>query len=286
MLRGIKANPDAHHSTLEFETRVAEVATSAHTLTKPGVFYVNTHEKEKECIINPPPGFKHSLQRRSETSTVGAAQPNAIQGKAATSLDKRKAEAPGDTTRPEAFISEWKSAGRPPGDEVMPIAEARRARKEQFEQSIGLEHWSWCWHTITLQHVVGSDMLVRLNALFHWKKRMSLVTHMTARMAGLECCEKRNVKVDAIIHGEINSPCAYWVPLENWRGETIYLKPHRVEYIAMLFGRECPPEDLKQFPQLAVAGDEQAERRGQIHLMIALDNWRWMPVRQPCKLTS
>jgi hypothetical protein len=96
-------------------------------------------------------------------------------------------------------------------------------------------------------------MLVRLNALFHWKKRMILVTHMTARMAGLECCEKKNVKVDAIIHGEINSPCTYWVHLADWRGETIYLKAHGVEYIAMLSGTKCQPEDLKQFPQLAVA---------------------------------
>ncbi|MFN9907790.1 MAG: hypothetical protein ACK56F_16955, partial [bacterium] len=38
-------------------------------------------------------------------------------------------------------------------------------------------------------------------------------------------------------------------------------------------------EDLKSFPQLVAARDEQVESRGQIQLMIALDNWRYMPVR-------
>jgi hypothetical protein len=31
------------------------------------------------------------------------------------------------------------------------------------------------------------------------------------------------------------------------------------------------------FPQTVAARDEQAEERDQIDLMIALDNWRWMP---------
>jgi hypothetical protein len=41
-----------------------------------------------------------------------------------------------------------------------------------------------------------------------------------------------------------------------------------------------------QFSQLVAARDEQAEERGHIGLMIALDNWRWMPVRQACRLVG
>jgi hypothetical protein len=53
-----------------------------------------------------------------------------------------------------------------------------------------------------------------------------------------------------------------------------------VDYIAVLPGKKRDQEDLKYFPQLVAARDEQVESRGQIQLMIALDNWRYMPVRQ------
>jgi hypothetical protein len=71
----------------------------------------------------------------------------------------------------------------------------------------------------------------------------------------------------------------YWVPLGDWRGEMANLKARGVDYIAVLPGKKYDQEDLKCFPQLAAARDEQVESRGQIHLMIALDNWRYMPVR-------
>jgi hypothetical protein len=85
--------------------------------------------------------------------------------------------------------------------------------------------------------------------------------------------------VNTIIHGEVTSTCAYWVPLEDWRGETAYLKARGVDYIAVLLGKRYDQEDLKFFPQLVTAQDEQVESRGQIQLMIALDKWRYMPVR-------
>jgi hypothetical protein len=40
------------------------------------------------------------------------------------------------------------------------------------------------------------------------------------------------------------------------------------------------------FPQLAAAHDGRAEKRGHIDLMIARDNWRWMPVHQACRLVG
>ncbi len=104
----------------------------------------------------------------------------------------------------------------------MPLDEARRRREEKFKQSIGLEHWSWCPQTITLQHATGRERPIKLNAIFDWNRQKSLITHLAARMARLECCEKKDLKVDTIIHGEVISQCAYWVPLEDWREETIY----------------------------------------------------------------
>jgi hypothetical protein len=161
----------------------------------------------------------------------------------------------------------------------MLLEEARRQREERFERSIGLEHWSWCRQTITLQHATEKGGPVKLNALFHWKRQTSLITHRAAELSGLRGEERKKVRVNTIVHGEVTSTCAYWVPLEDWRGETAYLKARGVDYIAALPGKKYDQEDLESFPQLVAARDEQVESRGQIQLMIALDNWRYMPVR-------
>jgi hypothetical protein len=180
---------------------------------------------------------------------------------------------------PGALSNEEKSATRTTRNEVMLLEEARKQREERFERSIGLEHWSWCRQTITLQHANEKGGPVKLNALFHWKRQTSLITHRAAELAGLRGEERKKVRVNTIVHGEVTSTCAYWVPLEDWRGETAYLKARGVEYIAALPGKKYDQEDLRSFPQLVAARDEQVESRGQIQLMIALDNWRYMPVR-------
>ncbi len=41
-----------------------------------------------------------------------------------------------------------------------------------------------------------------------------------------------------------------------------------------------------RFPGLAAARDIEAEEKAPIEMMIALDNWRWMPVRQASRLTE
>jgi hypothetical protein len=80
--------------------------------------------------------------------------------------------------------------------------------------------------------------------------------------------------------------CAYWVPLEDWRGETVYIKARGVDYIARLPGCESPMGWYSRFPQLAAERDEQPEDSGHIDMMIALDNLKWMPVRQACRLVG
>jgi hypothetical protein len=72
--------------------------------------------------------------------------------------------------------------------------------------------------------------------------------------------------------------------LEDWRGKTVYIEARGIDYIARLQGCENPVRWHDQFPKLAAACDGQAEKKGHINLMIALDNWSWMPVRQACQL--
>ncbi len=49
-------------------------------------------------------------------------------------------------------------------------------------------------------------------------------------------------------------------------------------------GKEDPRKWYAQFSELAMARDTEAERKAPIEMMIALDNWKWMPVRQPLRL--
>jgi hypothetical protein len=69
-------------------------------------------------------------------------------------------------------------------------------------------------------------------------------------------------------------------PPERLEGEDYLPEGMGVDYLARLSGNECPIGMFKQFPQLIAEQDEQAEEYGQIHLIITLDNWQWMPVRQ------
>ncbi len=51
---------------------------------------------------------------------------------------------------------------------------------------------------------------------------------------------------------------AYWVPMKDSKGETVYLKAPRVDYILMLLGIESSPVRFKQYPQLARHAEELA----------------------------
>jgi hypothetical protein len=84
----------------------------------------------------------------------------------------------------------------------------------------------------------------------------------------------------------MKSTCAYCVPLTDWKGEVKYLWARGVDYIAQLPGNEDPRKWYDKFPGLVEASDAEAEEKAPIEMMIAKDNWKWMPVRQASRLTE
>jgi hypothetical protein len=50
-------------------------------------------------------------------------------------------------------------------------------------------------------------------------------------------------------------------------------------------GNEEPSKWYDRFPGLSEARDVEAEEKAPIEMMIARDNWKWMPVRQASRLT-
>ena len=93
-------------------------------------------------------------------------------------------------------------------------------------------------------------------------------------------------RVNSLCMKSMESTCAYWIPLVDWKRETKYLGARGVDYIAQLPGNEDPRKWYDRFPSLAETRDMEAEEKAPIEMMIARDNWKWMPVRQAFRLTE
>jgi hypothetical protein len=91
-----------------------------------------------------------------------------------------------------------------------------------------------------------------INRLFNWGADESLILHKVAKGAGLASHGGKE-DVPALYMGEVESLCDYWVPLEDWKGEIVYIKARGVDYKARLPGCEDPVRWYSQFPQLVVA---------------------------------
>jgi hypothetical protein len=85
----------------------------------------------------------------------------------------------------------------------------RQQAEDRLEQTIGLSHWSWCWQSLALLRGPERGPAIKINGLFIWKKRKSLILH--------ESCGRKSI-ADMIYMGEVESSCAYWVPLRTGRG--------------------------------------------------------------------
>jgi hypothetical protein len=131
----------------------------------------------------------------------------------------------------------------------------------------------------------GKGPCRKINGLFHWGLDDSLILHEVARAAGLEGRGDKK-KVNAPYMKGMESTCTYCVPIADWKGEVKYLWARGVDYIAQLPGKEDPTKWYDRFPGLAAARDTEAEEKAPIEMMIAQDNWKWMPVRQSAWLTE
>jgi hypothetical protein len=52
---------------------------------------------------------------------------------------------------------------------------------------------------------------------------------MWQKVAGMGHCRKKSTTVDTLTDENLISTCGYWAPLEDWRGETIYMKARHRE---------------------------------------------------------
>jgi hypothetical protein len=161
------------------------------------------------------------------------------------------------------------------------LEEQRRRAEEEYDKLGGLSHG--CRQSWDLRMREEKGPGCKINGLFHWISEDSLVLHEVARAAGLEGHGPRR-KVNTLCMKNVESTCAYWVPLTDWKGGTKYLGARGVDYIAQLPGNEDPRKWYDRFPNLAEARDTEAEEKAPIEMVIARDNWKWMPVRQASRL--
>ncbi len=159
----------------------------------------------------------------------------------------------------------------------------RQRAEEEYDRTKGLSRGCRQSWDLWLKGEKGSTL--NINGLFHWKADDSLILHDVAKAANLEGHGSTR-KVGTLYMGKVESSCAYWVPLVDWKGETVYFEARGVDYIARLPGTEDPVRWYDQFPSLAAARDTEAEEKASIETMIALDNWNWMPVSLASHITE
>ncbi len=185
---------------------------------------------------------------------------------------------------PNPSPSSVKKGDRREDGEVWPsLEEQRRRAEEEYDKLGGLSHG--CRQSWDLRMREGKGPGRKINGLFHWISEDSLILHEVARAAGLEGRGSAR-RVNSLRMKDMESTCAYCVLLTDWKGEVKYLWARGVDYIEQLPGSEDPRRWYDRFPGLVEARDAEAEEKAPIEMMIAKDNWKWMPVRQASRLTE
>jgi len=182
-LKDSKATPEAPCPTIKIKNAAAEIllpsdapahvtdpgdgATKAQILAQPKAPREDNHEEEERQSTNLPPGFEQVPRQCTSPLTVGEVHNSGNRRKEIGPPGEGEVKDSISAVLPGALSNEKESATRTTRDKIMSLEEARRQREERFERSIGLEHWSWCRQTISLQHATKEGGPVRLNALFH-----------------------------------------------------------------------------------------------------------------------
>jgi hypothetical protein len=192
---------------------------------------------------------------------------------------------PGEPQKePDPSPSSVRKGDRREDGETWPsLEEQRRRAEEEYDKLGGLSHGCRQSWDLRMREEKGPGR--KINGLFYWISEDSLILHEVARAAGLEGRGYKK-KVSSPYMKDMESTCTYCVPLIDWKGEVKYLWARGVDYIAQLPGKEDPRRWYVQFPDLAMARDTEAEEKAPIEMMIAQDNWKWMPVRQASRLTE
>ncbi|MFN9907293.1 MAG: hypothetical protein ACK56F_14435, partial [bacterium] len=168
VLKDSKANPEAPYPALKIKDAAAEIlllsdaptrvadpgdgATPAQILTQPKAPRKGHPEEGGRHSINLPLGIEQVSRQCTSPPTVGETHTSSDRHKEVGPPGEREVKDAVSAVLPGALSNEKEPATRTTRNEVTSLEEARRQREERFEHSLGLEHWSWCRQTITLQH--------------------------------------------------------------------------------------------------------------------------------------
>ena len=126
---------------------------------------------------------------------------------------------------------------REDGEPWPSLEEQRRRAEEEYNRLGGLSHGCRQSWDLRMREEKGPGR--KINGLFCWTAKDSLILHEVAKAAGLEG-RGYGKRVDALYVRDMESTCAYCVPLVDWKGEVQYLWARGVDYIACLSGKEDP----------------------------------------------
>ncbi len=144
-------------------------------------------------------------------------------------------------------INEWPS-----------LEEQRRRAEEEYGKLGGLSHGCRQSWDLKLREEKGPGR--KINGLFHWISEDSLVLHEVVRAAGLEGHGPKR-KVNTLCMRNVESTCAYWVPLTDWKGETKYLGARGEDSLRSCPEMKNPGNGMTDFPAWLRPGMWRPKRR-------------------------
>jgi hypothetical protein len=160
---------------------------------------------------------------------------------------------------PKTSPSSVKKDDRREDGEIWPsLEEQRRRAEEEYNRLGGLSHGCRQSWYLRMREEKGPGR--KINGLFCWTAKDSLILHEVAKAAGLEG-RGYGKKVDSLYIKGMESTCAYCVPLTDWKGGVQYLWVRGVDYIAREEGPHRDDDSPGQLEMDASASSLHAHRK-------------------------
>jgi hypothetical protein len=121
------------------------------------------------------------------------------------------------------------------------------------------------------------EEILQMNVLYDWGATASMITHRAAVRAKLLPVPRKEQEVAGLNGTKSRSGCTYEVPMMDHAGQIKLIHAAGVDKIAWLEEGNLPPKLKSMFPELAGKTTILRQKKGEVDILMGLDNSRWLP---------
>jgi hypothetical protein len=122
----------------------------------------------------------------------------------------------------------------------------------------------------------GKEIL-QMNLLYDWGATASMITHRAAVRAKVLPVPRKEQEGAELNGTKSRSGCTYEVPMVDHAGQIKLIHAAGVDKIAWLEEGNLPPKLKSMFPELAGKTTTLRQKKGEVDILMGLDNSRWLP---------